>query len=107
MSTFSISTLGSATDKFFAPLTDLKADGAKIYMGTIHHLHGPQGMKGQIDTIRKYISDFGLSSPCGWGRVPMRPGRIATDSGDTVANAVDVMVKDHLAALEFLGKAAR
>src|SRR5262245_3696640 len=60
-----IPTLGSAADEFFAPLTDLKADGAKIYMGTIHHLHGPQGMKGQIDTIRKYISDFGLSAPCG------------------------------------------
>ena len=35
-----IPTLGSAEDAFFAPLENLKPDGARIYMGAIHHLHG-------------------------------------------------------------------
>ena len=39
-----IPTLGSAEDAFFAPLKDLKADGARVYMGAIHHLHGARGM---------------------------------------------------------------
>ena len=40
-----IPTLGSADDAFFAPLNDLKHDGARVYMGAIHHLHGPSGLR--------------------------------------------------------------
>ena len=63
-----IPTLGSAEDAFFAPLENLKPDGARIYMGAIHHLHGAGGLQAQIKTMRKYLHEFGLGAPCGWGR---------------------------------------
>jgi hypothetical protein len=56
-------TLGSAEDRFFAPLKSLKGDGAKIYMGTVHHLHGSGGPRRQIEAIKKVLPDFGISSP--------------------------------------------
>ena len=88
-------TLGSAEDKFFAPLKELKADGAKIYMGTVHHLHGAGGPRRQLETIRKFLPDFGVSSPCGFGRTADRPGRLLTDDGTKPSNPIDVVIRDH------------
>lgn len=88
-------TLGSAEDKFFAPLKDLKPSGAKIYMGTVHHLHGPQGPRRQLETIRKFLPDFGVSSPCGFGRTADRPGRLLTDDGSKPSNPIDVVINGH------------
>jgi hypothetical protein len=87
--------LGSAEAKFFAPLKDLKADGAKIYMGTVHHLHGPGGPRHQLETIRKFLPDFRVSSPCGFGRTADRPGRLLTDDGSKPANPIDIVINDH------------
>jgi hypothetical protein len=88
-------TLGSAEDKFFVPLQDLKADGAKIYMGTVHHLHGPGGPRRQLETIRRFLPDFGVSSPCGFGRTADRPGRLLTDDGTKPSNPIDIVIGDH------------
>jgi hypothetical protein len=100
-----IPTLGSAEDAFFAPLENLKPDGARIYMGAIHHLHGAGGLQAQIKTMRKYLHEFGLGAPCGWGRAPERPGRLLSEQDGKVTNPVDVIVRDHVAAVEMLREA--
>jgi hypothetical protein len=97
-------TLGSADDAFFAPLTNLKANGAKIYMGTIHHLHGPDGPRRQIETITKFLPDFGVSAPCGFGRTKDRPGRLLTDDGAKPSNPIDIVVRDHKAQVSMLNE---
>src|SRR5262249_45754068 len=61
-----IPTLGSATDEFFRPMSELKPDGARVYMGAIHHLYGPEGMRPQLKTIQRYVPEFGLAAPCGF-----------------------------------------
>jgi hypothetical protein len=88
-------TLGSAEDKFFAPLKSLKGDGAKIYMGTVHHLHGSGGPRRQIETIKKVLPDFGISAPCGFGRTADRPGRLLSDDGTKPSNPIDIVINDH------------
>jgi hypothetical protein len=97
-----IPTLDSADDAFFAPLAELKADGARVYMGAIHHLHGDRGMGDQLRTIRKYLPDFGLASPCGFGRAADRSDRLITDDGSKAANPIDTILDDHRKAVEIL-----
>ena len=74
-------TLGSAEDAFFAPLQDLAIGDARVYLGAIHHLHGASGLRGQLRAARKYLPQFGLAAPCGFGRAPERPGRLLTEEG--------------------------
>ncbi len=97
-----IPTLGSAEDAFFAPLKDLKADGARVYMGAIHHLHGQRGLGEQLRTIKKYLPDFGLASPCGFGRSPDRSDRLVTDDGSKAANPTEIILADHKKAAGML-----
>ena len=60
-------------------------------------------MREQIRTARKYIADFGIAAPCGFGRAPARPGRLLTDEGSNVpANYLDTIINDHLAAVDIL-----
>ncbi len=97
-----IPTLGSTDDTFFAPLRDLKTQGARTYIGAIHHLHGAQGLRGQLKTVRKYLPEFGLAAPCGWGRAPERPGRLLSEQDGKIANPVEIIVRDHKAAVDAL-----
>ncbi|HEY4774856.1 MAG TPA: hypothetical protein VIH40_08555, partial [Xanthobacteraceae bacterium] len=98
-------TLGAVTDTFFAPLRDLRAGDARVYVGAIHHLHGAAGLRGQVQVVRKYLSEFGLAAPCGWGRTPERPGRLLTEEGGGVANAIEIILRDHKGAVELLREA--
>ena len=97
-----IPTLGSTEDSFFAPLKDLKAGGARTYIGAIHHLHGARGLKPQLEAVRKYLPRFGLAAPCGWGRAPERPGRLLSEQDGKIANPVEIIVRDHKASVEAL-----
>jgi hypothetical protein len=97
-----IPTLGSADDAFFAPLQELRPEGARVYIGAIHHLHGAQGLSGQLKAVRKYLPEFGLAAPCGWGRAPERPGRLLSEQDGKIGNPVDIIVRDHKAALDAL-----
>jgi catechol 2,3-dioxygenase-like lactoylglutathione lyase family enzyme len=54
-------------DAFFAPLKELKPQGARVYLGAIHNM---ADFKARIATARKYWPDFGLGAYCGFGRVP-------------------------------------
>jgi len=99
-----IPTLGSAEDAFFAPLKDLKHDGARVYMGAIHHLHHARGMGDQLKAMKKYLPEFGLASPCGFGRAPDRPGRLITDDGSKAANPIEIILADHKKAVGTLAE---
>jgi hypothetical protein len=97
-----IPTLGSTEDAFFAPLKDLKVGSARTYIGAIHHLHGAKGLRAQLDAVRKYLPKFGLAAPCGWGRAPERPGRLLSEKDGKIANPVEIIVRDHKAAVDAL-----
>ncbi len=62
-----IPVLDRSDDAFFAPLKELKPQGARVYLGAIHNM---AGFKARIATARKYCADFGLGAYCGFGRVP-------------------------------------
>jgi len=96
-------TLGSAEDTFFAPLRDLAIGGARVYLGAVHHMHDADGLPRQLRTARKYLPQFGLAAPCGFGRVPERPGRFLTEQGSEVPpDYLGIILSDHHAAVEQL-----
>ncbi|MGE3245205.1 MAG: hypothetical protein AB7F96_18780 [Beijerinckiaceae bacterium] len=96
-------TVGSSADDFFAPLSDLDRQEARVYAGAIHHMHGADGMRAQLLALKKYLPDFGLAAPCGFGRVPEKPGRLLTDQGDKPPpDYIQVILDDHRKALEVL-----
>ena len=102
-----IPTLGSSGDEFFKPLSDLRINGARVYLGLIHHLNGFH-VREQIDTARKYLPDFGIAAPCGFGRAPVRPGRLLTEEGSQApANYLDEIIKDHRVAMEIFDNVMR
>ena len=96
-------TLGSAEDAFFAPLATLRAGGARVYLGAIHHMHGAAGLRGQLDAARKVLPAFGLAAPCGFGRAPERPGRLLSEQGSTAPpDYLDIILRDHIGAANLL-----
>lgn len=96
-------TLAAADETFFRPLGDLELLGARPYVGAIHHLHGAEGLAGQLRSIKKFLPEFGLAAPCGFGRAPERPGRLLTDEGDEAPpDYIEVILRDHAAAVEVL-----
>ena len=96
-------TLGSAEDAFFAPLQDLDVAGARVYLGAIHHMHSTGGVRHQLAMARKYLPEFGIAAPCGFGRVPERPGRFLAEQGSEVPpDSLEIILRDHLAAVEAL-----
>lgn len=99
-------TLGSADDAFFAPLRDLDVGGARVYLGAVHHLHGAGGLRAQLAQARKYLPEFGLAAPCGFGRAPERPGRLLSEAGQPApADPIARIVDDHRRAAELLAGA--
>lgn len=96
-------TVGSNADDFFAPLADLDVKKARVYVGAIHHMHGAGGLKAQLQAVKKYLPDFALAAPCGFGRVPEKPGRLLTDTGNEApADHLQIIIDDHLNALKVL-----
>jgi hypothetical protein len=96
-------TLGSAEDAFFTPLQDLDVGGARIYLGAIHHIHGADGLRRQLQAARRYLPQFGIAAPCGFGRVSERPGRFLTEEGsDVPPDFLEIILRDHVAAVEQL-----
>src|SRR6516162_1602992 len=101
-------TLGTADEAFFAPLDRLRAPDAKIYLGAIHHMHDADGLRRQLQTARRHLAEFGLAAPCGFGRAPERPGRLLTAEGSAPPpDILDIIVRDHLNAVELLHEARR
>jgi hypothetical protein len=96
-------TLGSAADAVFAPLKDLQAAGARVYLGAIHHMHDQAGLADQLRAAKKYLGEFGLSAPCGFGRAQERPGRLLSAAGTAPPpDPMAAIIKDHVAAVATL-----
>jgi hypothetical protein len=75
--------LDRSDDTFFAPLEDLRPEGARVYLGAIHNM---TRFKERIATARKHLPEFGLGAYCGFGRLP--------------ASELPNLLADHLKAVE-------
>lgn len=62
-----IPTLDTTNDAFYAPLKDLKPQGARVYLGNVHNM---ANFKQRLAIARKYLPEFGLGAYCGFGRLP-------------------------------------
>lgn len=100
-------TATASGEEYFRPLADLNIGDARVYVGAIHHLDGPDGLKRQIGFARKYLPDFGLAAPCGFGRAAERPGRLLTDDGTVPSDLVQAILDGHISAAELLANATR
>jgi hypothetical protein len=93
-------TLGSSEDAFFAPLQRLEVAAARVYLGAIHHMHDAAGLRRQLQAAHRHLRDFGIAAPCGFGRVPERPGRFLSETGSEVpSDFLDIIIRDHLDAV--------
>ena len=62
--------LRHADDAYFAPLRELESDGAKVYLGLLHHTDDVATNLARIATARRHLAgDFGVASVCGYGRL--------------------------------------
>lgn len=66
--------LRSEDDRFFKPLTDLQRGDARPYLGIVLPMDGIPGVKRRHQTASKYLTDFGVSMYCGFGRQPGMDG---------------------------------
>lgn len=65
---------GRTDDGYFQPLRNLDIDAdIELYVDLIHH-DDEAGDAARMDTARKYLNDFGISTECGWGRTD--PARV-------------------------------
>jgi hypothetical protein len=55
-------------DAYFAPLRDLKSEGARVFLGLIHLHDGTEGSLKRVESARRYLRDFGVATECGLGR---------------------------------------
>ena len=62
-----IPALDTLDEAFYAPLAGLKPQGAKIYLGLIHHM---ETFEQRLKIARKFLPDFGIAAYCGLGRTP-------------------------------------
>lgn len=93
-------------EDYFRPLADLDVGDARAYVGAIHRLDGADGLKRQVQLARKYLPEFGLAAPCGFGRAPERPGRLLTDDGTVPSDVVQAILDGHIEAVGLLAPAA-
>ena len=66
----------------------------------VRQMHASKGA--QLRVMKTYLSDFGLGSPCGFGRAADRSDRLITDDGSKVADPIQVILDDHRKAAEML-----
>jgi hypothetical protein len=62
-----IPVLEDADDAFLAPLTGLKPQGARVYLGVVHHM---DGFAARVAGARRILPEFGIAGYCGFGRMP-------------------------------------
>ncbi len=64
-----IPTSDTIDELFYAPLANLDASGARVYLGATHNM---ATLKERLDVARKFVPDFGLAAYCGFARTPPR-----------------------------------
>ena len=83
-----IPTLDRTDEAFYAPLAQLDAKGARVYLGAIHTM---PTLKQRLAVARKYLPEFGLAAYCGFGRTP--------------PSEMPRILQDHLDSLKIAGLA--
>jgi ubiquinone/menaquinone biosynthesis C-methylase UbiE len=62
-----------ADSAFVAPLAGLRLHAeTELYLGALHAGESDEETQRRIDDARATGADFGLATPCGWGRLPPR-----------------------------------
>ena len=56
-------------DTYYRPLQHL-SDATHLYLGLVHLTDGVDGTKTRIEVAKKYKTEFGISTECGFGRRP-------------------------------------
>jgi hypothetical protein len=58
-------------DAYFVPLQNLKLrPETTVALGLVHHTDGITGTRKRVATAEKYLSEFAISTECGFGRRP-------------------------------------
>jgi hypothetical protein len=58
-------------EDYFRPLGDLKLKPqTKMFLGLVHDLDGPEGAQRRMRAAQPFLSEFGVGTECGMGRVP-------------------------------------
>jgi ubiquinone/menaquinone biosynthesis C-methylase UbiE len=59
--------------EFVAPLRDLRLHSeTELYLGVLHAGEPAETTRERIDVAGAVVNEFGLATPCGWGRLPSR-----------------------------------
>ncbi|MGE4012501.1 MAG: hypothetical protein AB7G15_10260 [Alphaproteobacteria bacterium] len=58
-------------DAYYAPLANLRRERVgQVYLGLVHYEDGVPGIKQRIATAERFLPNFGISTECGFGRMP-------------------------------------
>ena len=58
---------------FVAPLLDLRLHPeTELYLGTLHPSEAADESQRRIEAAHEVVPEFGVATPCGWGRLPPR-----------------------------------
>jgi hypothetical protein len=85
-----IPVLNTTDESYYAPLRDLNVGNTAVYFGVIHNMESSDAFKQRLRLLKKYIPEFGIASPCGFGRHR--------------ADQVPGLLEDHLRAADLLAK---
>ena len=78
-------TLDRTDEAFYAPLRELRPQGARVYLGMIHSM---ASFDARLAVARRFLPDFGVAAYCGFGRLD--PAELP------------VILRDHLHAVKAL-----
>jgi ubiquinone/menaquinone biosynthesis C-methylase UbiE len=54
---------------YFAPLAELRLrPETELYLGLLHRTDGAEGSALRMEVARRFVTDFGVATACGWGR---------------------------------------
>ena len=60
-------------DAYFTPLENLKLHPeTELYLGLVHYTDGTEGTLKRIAVAKKFVSEFGVATECGFGRRPAK-----------------------------------
>jgi hypothetical protein len=59
-------TLDRTDEAFYAPLRELRPQGARVYLGMIHSM---ASFDARLRIARRFLPDFGVAAYCGFGRL--------------------------------------
>jgi hypothetical protein len=82
--------LNRTDDAFYAPLQRLAPQGARIYLGMVHHM---DSFAERLAVARRHLPDFGLAAYCGLGRTP--------------PEGLEGVLDEHLQALKISGRGSQ